>query len=474
MENDNKRDIKSGKGALVVTLAVILVAAATFVPWEKVTGGKIKDFNLVSDLITDTTGTDDDLTAVEDPTGLLAADANEELPDVQPVSGAGKDGTSVTSDSITERPLPQRKPSRQGDITLIEDYSSAGNALARLRQKLASGSLVRIAVVGDSYIEGDIMTQDLRSQLQSKYGGCGVGYMNLHSDFPGFRRSVTQSSNKNWKNYTATKRGKEQYMWLAEQYSNPAGEATATYKGSKSLPGADSWDKARFLFIAPVSTTVSTRVNGGEWTDHVVEGSDQVQMIEVPAHMTEFSVKASSPSLVALGVWLEPLSGVSVDCMSSRGIPGYSLAKISPDLSLQIGNFVNYDLIILEFGVNAMSAKQKNYSVFSRNMVKVIDNLRNCYPEATIMLMGVGDRGERRSGAVHSMSTITNMIDAQREAAMTGGVLFWDTREAMGGEDAIVEWAKTGKANKDYIHLTHKGGAALATELVKALESDLK
>lgn len=71
--------------------------------------------------------------------------------------------------------------------------------------------------------------------------------------------------------------------------------------------------------------------------------------------------------------------------------------------------------------------------------------------------MGVGDRGERRNGQVHSMSTITNMIDAQREAAMRAGVLFWDTREAMGGEDAIVEWSGNGRANKDYIHLTHKG-----------------
>ena len=51
---------------------------------------------------------------------------------------------------------------------------------------------------------------------------------------------------------------------------------------------------------------------------------------------------------------------------------------------------------------------------------------------------------------------------------------FGDTREAMGGENAVVEWSGAGFINKDYIHLTHKGGARLAKELFNAIQSDLK
>ena len=50
---------------------------------------------------------------------------------------------------------------------------------------------------------------------------------------------------------------------------------------------------------------------------------------------------------------------------------------------------------------------------------------------------------------------------SQRDIARNSRCIFWDTREAMGGENSIVDWANANpsRANKDYIHLTHSGGA---------------
>ena len=127
-----------------------------------------------------------------------------------------------------------------------------------------------------------------------------------------------------------------------------------------------------------------------------------------------------------------------------------------------------------EFGINAMSAQQKNYSVYRSRMVDVINHVRQCYPNADILLMGVGDRGEKRGSQVRSMATAEAMVSAQRDAARRAHCLFWDTREAMGGEDAVVEWSSAGLINKDYIHLTHKGGARLARELFNAIQTDLQ
>ena len=87
--------------------------------------------------------------------------------------------------------------------------------------------------------------------------------------------------------------------------------------------------------------------------------------------------------------------------------------------------------------------------------------------------MGIGDRGEKRGGDVHSMASVQYMIEAQRTAARKARCLFWDTREAMGGNDAIVEWTRSGYANKDYIHMTHKGGARLAKEFFNSLQQML-
>lgn len=454
---NNQEENPRGHAPLLLIIAITIIACLSAVPWESCTNGKIKDFNLVSDLVrSDSTASD---------SADLTAEINwEEEPIISDTTSGTNTGNP--SDTITE-PLPP-KPNRIGDLTVIEDYSQAQNGLDNIKASLASGRTARIAVVGDSYIEGDIMTQDLRDLLQEAYGGSGVGYMNMHSDFPGFRQSVKQSG-KGWKCYTATKRGKEQYMGLSEQYAQPQGNATATYKGTKRLAHTGKWDKSQFLFIAPNATTIRTRAVN-EWTDHKVQGSPDVQAITLDSVTTEFSVAATDPSLVALGVWLDGTGrGIAVDCMSSRGIPGYSLAKIPSELCQQMSRWINYDLIILEFGINVLSPKQKDYSRFTSNMIGVIAHLRECYPSSRILVMGIGDRGEKRDGSVKSMSTIPAMIEAQRTAARKAGVLFWDTQNAMGGENAIVNWSKTGLANKDYVHLTHEGGAELASQLSRAL-----
>lgn len=139
-----------------------------------------------------------------------------------------------------------------------------------------------------------------------------------------------------------------------------------------------------------------------------------------------------------------------------------------------MADVIDYDLIILEFGINAMSAQQKDYSIYCSRMVEVINHVRRCYPRADLLVMGVGDRGEKRGGQVRSMSTAPAMIAAQRDAARRAHCLFWDTREAMGGEDAVVAWSNEGLINKDYIHMTHKGGARLAKELFNAIQHDIK
>ena len=138
-----------------------------------------------------------------------------------------------------------------------------------------------------------------------------------------------------------------------------------------------------------------------------------------------------------------------------------------------MSRYVDYSLIVLEFGINAMSATQSNYSVYSSRMVEVINHVRACYPRADILLMGVGDRGVKKGGSVVSMATAPDMISAQRDAARRAHCLFWDTREAMGGDGAVVEWSRDGDINKDYIHMTHKGGARLARQLFKAISHDL-
>lgn len=75
-------------------------------------------------------------------------------------------------------------------MTCIEDYGdSTRRGMASFYEALDRTSsshpdhdgLVRIAVFGDSFIEADIFTADLREMLQKRFGGCGVGFVTITS-----------------------------------------------------------------------------------------------------------------------------------------------------------------------------------------------------------------------------------------------------------------------------------------------------
>lgn len=480
--------MKKGSPTLIILLSLIFVVILSQLPLSRWTGGALKEFSLFSDILRHTPGEVDSIEGGSehiDPELLAAmaeggADGNASIRTSQPVDEeeARRLIDPLTAvDSVLAQPIDtithEVKPPRQGDLVIIEDYTSTQSGLVQLRHALQQGRMARIAVVGDSYIEGDIFTQDFRNLMQQAYGGSGVGYMSMHTDFPGFRRTVKQGGS-GWKTIMANKKPDPRYLDLAEQYAHPTGQATSTYDGTKAFPTTGQWSRSRFLFVAPEGALISVKSAGGEWEQRNIAASDSVQCIELAGITDKFALRTSTTSLIGLGVWLDGDTGVSVDCMSSRGFSGITLTRINPALCRQMAATIDYNLIILEFGINAMSAAQKDYSVYSSRMVAVINHVRLCYPRADILVMGVGDRGQKRGGVVQSMATAPAMISAQRDAARRAHCLFWDTREAMGGEGAVVEWSSAGLINKDYIHMTHKGGARLAQALFEALQHNLQ
>ena len=240
-----------GKPFLTLALALALVALVSLLPLNRWSTGNLKDFNLVSDILPDSlleAGTEESIQQEELDPVLVKA-----LADSTAVARQfDSTGTRIYTDTII---APTKAP-RLDSLVIIEDYTDGEVGLYHLRQALASGATARITVVGDSYIEGDIFTQNLRELFQDTYGGSGVGFVNMHSDFPGFRRSVKQGG-KGWTEHGATQGGDPAYIGFSEHYFTPAGgTATSTYAGVTKLRHLDSWSRSTFLFIAPTDATV--------------------------------------------------------------------------------------------------------------------------------------------------------------------------------------------------------------------------
>lgn len=461
--NENK-----GKPFIILFTAVAILALLSLLPLSKMSGGSLKDYNLIGDLFPS-----DELPVVAAETyidpDLLAMEQELEDRESNPIPDDSSD-LEVETDCQESEPVYAPVDTGFHSGGEIEDYTG-GSGLSKIKNGLKSGKHVRIAMLGDSYIEGDILSQDIRNLLQAKYGGRGVGYVPVSSNMTGFRRSVRQSCS-GWDEHDFRNSGRK-YPVLSGFYYTPSGKATTTLKGDKKSETGSSWSKTTFLFIAPETTTITMKTAGGESTAYNVQASDEVQAIIIDEPTEEISLSANSSSLIALGLFADGKEGIALDNMSIRGYSGIRHSMLNRNLAEQMRRYIDYDLIILEYGINALSAEQTDYTSYTKALEKSIAKIKECYPNADILLMGIGDRGEKAGTEVRSMRTIPAMIASQRNLARKMGLMFWDTREAMGGTNSVVEWAANREINKDYIHLSFKGGKRMGKLFVDALTEKL-
>jgi lysophospholipase L1-like esterase len=176
-------------------------------------------------------------------------------------------------------------------------------------------------------------------------------------------------------------------------------------------------------------------------------------------------------SLRLFGASFEDGPGLYVDNFSLRGNSGISLTGISKNMLTKFNGYRSYKLVILQFGLNMVQEDSLNYRSYVRRMVKVINNLKKSFPQASFLLMSVSDRSSNTTGKFETMNAIPAMRNAQRMIAQETNIAFWDMFEAMGGENSMVKFvtSKPALAAKDYTHLNFNGGKKLAGSLVKSL-----
>lgn len=443
----------------VVSLGLLMMLSA--LPLGQLSGNMIKDFNLFEDLFPERHRTIEKSETVEaDPelTALLAEDSETAADAVVADTMVAPVYEEAADNALAEAPVVD-------GVVCMENYTGSA-PLAKFRQALASGN-ARIAVMGDSFIEGDIFCEDLREMLQQRYGGSGVGHLALHSEFPGFRKSVRQTSSGWTLRDIRTMAAKDSVRQLSGDYCIASGVAKTTFKGTSYGEGTASWDRSSFTFIAPASGSVTLTTDTGSQVFEI-ESDEAPRTLSVSGKTSKFEIESDVPGLIGLGACLDG-GGISLDCLSIRGNSGIAHRRINSALCSELRAERDYNLIILEFGINALSPDQTDYSAYRIGMERVITKLKSIYADADIVVMGISDRGAKDGSEVTSLSTCRHMVEQQRKLAVNAKCMFWDTRAAMGGAGSVRDWKKRGLVNADYIHLNHKGGKELATLFNNAL-----
>ena len=438
-------------GLLAYGLSELLVSVGP------IAGYRVKEFNPLSDLLDTTAAQSSETLSIP-----LQIPDDTTAQSLLPVD-------STRSEVVTADTLPPLELSER-----LMDYSEGQSALRRLRAALREGHsrAVRIAFVGDSFIEGDILVDPFRKALQQTYGGGGVGYVPITSPVARFRQSIQQRFEGAWQETSANKSKSRTLFTLAETF------ATATATASTSYKLKSATDRVTLHYVSDtIPVAISYSINGG----------DQ-QRVELPASygaLTEYTFPHGAIKQLELategsdgtrfyGVCFDGATGVAVDNYSLRGSSGAKLNAVSSALTAQLSRFRPYDLIILSYGLNVVSAQDNDdsYDWYYTAMAKSIEHIQQLYPNATILLMSLSDRATLREGEIHPLNGVARVLRLQHRLAQRYGLLFWNTHEAMASLGGIKGFVDKGWAAKDYTHISMAGGRQLAKLLTADLIGD--
>ena len=390
----------------------------------------------------------------------------------------GTDTAVADSDSIPLPPVvkPVFVDTCRAGMTCIEDYSDSTHrgmapfyeALDRVSSATSESSddkLVRIAVFGDSFIEADIFTADLREMLQKRFGGCGVGFVTITSMTSGYRPTVRHMFG-GWASHAVTDSVyfDRKKQGISGHYFVPRNGAYVELRGqSKYASLLDTCQRASIFFYNRDSVHLSARVNKGDSRSYALPPSGGLQEVQVDGRIGSIRWTVDrADSTLFYGLAMDGKKGIILDNFSLRGSSGLSLRGIPQQMLKEFNRQRPYDLIILEYGLNVATERGRNYDNYQKGLLTAIDHLKTCFPQAGILLLSVGDRDyKNENGELRTMPGVKNLIRYQQNIAAESGIAFWNMFEAMGGEGSMAKLvhAKPSMANYDYTHINFRGAA---------------
>ena len=361
------------------------------------------------------------------------------------------------------------------------DFSESQILSGMFRDLLRSDTgQLRVMYYGDSQIEGDRITYHLREEIRKILPGTGPGMLNI-TPLISYTRTSQVKSSDNWQKYDylsyrdglINHRRLGPLMSISRFLEPGIKEITPTSAWFSVEPSryADSlsaiYNEFRLFYGRLEDTLVITVYTGKDVIRRdTLKPADTEQEYYVNLGSAnylkvEFEGR-SSPDFY--GFSIESSKGAIVDNIPNRGSAGLEYTMVSRDNLGSLYDMIKPDVLVLHYGLNVVLNISTSFKYYEEGIYSQLRRLKNLCPGTVIILMGLTDMVHKVDEGMQSYDNIPLIRDAQKRAAQRAGVLFWDSWEAMGGENSIIEWSRhePALAASDYTHLTYAGGAALA------------
>ncbi len=342
---------------------------------------------------------------------------------------------------------------------------------------------IRIAYFGDSMTDGDYIVQDLRRLFQQEFGGKGVGFVSITSESATSRGTIKHSYSNNWKtqSYVNTKNpirpfGVNGHVFFVKDSLN---STWVEYKASYQKNVSELYNPTLFYGSS----------NNKEAYIEVFYNGDTARVVK-PLHtdrelnklkLSDKNLKSikmnfvNADSIAFYGINSDDNVGVYVDNFSSRGNSGLPLSLFKTSFMHEFDKELGgYDLIVLHYGTNVLNYGNLNYSWYERAMTKVVNHLRNCFPDASFLIISTADKSTKYGMEMKTDSAVVPLANSQLRYAETTRSGFINLYTLMGGDGSMVRWVEDEPAlgNKDYTHFNTKGSQKIARFIFDELKKE--
>jgi lysophospholipase L1-like esterase len=323
---------------------------------------------------------------------------------------------------------------------------------------------VRIAYFGDSMTDGDLIVKDFRTYLQERFGGKGVGFVNITSESASSRSSITHEFSGNWNAQSFLKVkspsrafGVNGHVFFANDTSNIAWvkfKASQT-KFASELPRPTLFYGSAKNFSGRVFCAVGDTI-GKKLTPSTILNTLTLSEGNLKNLKVNFSKADSIPFY---GINFDDGKGVHVDNFSNRGNSGLPLGTFNKATMNAFHAKLDYDLIILQYGANILNYGSLDYSWYERRMTKIVAHLKACFPGVSILIISTADKSSKYDLEMKTDAAVIPLNTAQKRYAIKSESSFVNLYILMGGDGSMVKWVEAvpSKANKDYTHFNHRG-----------------
>jgi lysophospholipase L1-like esterase len=382
---------------------------------------------------------------------------------------------------IEPEPEPAPRIKVPGVSALLD---SADGALDHFYQSLwrtekrEGDAVTRIVHYGDSPTTADLITGDIRSQLQKAFGDAGHGFVLVAKPWAWYQHAGVQLSASGWQMSPASH---------FEAHDGMFGLGGVSFSGSESAhstivfqnPGQSAFE---VWYLRQPEGGVFTLSANGQTLGRIDTAGDSKSpgfaAFRTGSPATDIEIQVEQGTVRLFGVSAEKDGpGVVYD---SLGLNGASITVLSRMFNQahwaeELGHR-NPDLVIVNYGTNEADFAQFVDHQYEKELREAIRRIRTAVPKSSILVMSPMDRGQRVGGGdIETMPTIPRIVAIEKRVARETGCAFFDTFTAMGGEGTMAHWYNDQPrlVSADFIHPYPAGGKRIATIFTREIGAGL-